>query len=128
MHEFSTAVGIVDTVTNVAKEHNATKIKKIELIVGEFSMLNNDQLKFAFEIASDGTIAHGAELEITEQKGIIDCQDCKYNGPIEAQTRDVDHFVVNLTNIFECPKCHSNNTKISGGRDIYVNNIEVEVP
>ena len=128
MHEFSTAVGIVDTVTDVAKKHNATKIKKIELVVGEFTMLNADQLIFAFEIASEGTLAQGAEVLITEQRGQIDCQECNYSGLIEKKNKEVDHFVVDMTNIFECPKCHSNKTKISGGRDIYVNNIEVELP
>ncbi|NHJ83884.1 MAG: hydrogenase maturation nickel metallochaperone HypA [Asgard group archaeon] len=127
MHEFSTAVGIVDTVTTVAIQHKAKKIKKVELVVGEFSMLNHDQLKFSFEIASEGTLAEGAELIIEAQRGEIECQDCKYKGVIEKQ-QDVDHFIVDLVNIFECPKCKSNNTKISGGRDIYVKNIEVELP
>lgn len=127
MHEFSTAVGIVETITKVAKENNATRIKKVELVVGEFSMLNNEQLKFAFEIAAEGTLAEKAELIIEGQKGEIDCKDCGFKGPVETQKKDVDHFVVDLVNIFECPKCKSNNTKISGGRDIYVKNIEVEL-
>lgn len=129
MHEFSTAVGIVQTVTDVAKKHNAKRIKKIELVVGEFTMLNNDQLIFAFEIASEGTLAEGAEVNIETQRGLVECQECGFNGEIERQRdKEIDHYVVNLTNIFECPKCHSNKTKISGGRDIYVNNIEVELP
>lgn len=127
MHEFSTAVGIVETITNVAKENKATRIKKVELVVGEFSMLNTEQLKFAFEIAADGTLAEKADLIIEAQKGEIDCKDCGFKGPVETQKKDVDHFVVDLVNIFECPKCKSNNTKISGGRDIYVKNIEVEL-
>ncbi len=128
MHEFTTAVGVVDTVTDVAKKHNAIKINKIELVIGEFTMLNAEQLIFAFEIASEGTLAHGAEVVITKQSGQIECQECQYSGEIEKQTKEVDHFVVDMTNIFECPKCHSNKTKISGGRDIYVNNIQVELP
>ncbi len=127
MHEFSTAVGIVETITNVAKENKATRIKKVELVVGEFSMLNTEQLKFAFEIAAEGTLAEKADLIIEAQKGEIDCKDCGFKGPVETQKKDVDHFVVDLVNIFECPKCKSNNTKISGGRDIYVKNIEVEL-
>jgi len=127
LHEFSTAVGIVETITKVAKENNATRIKKVELVVGEFSMLNNEQLKFAFEIAAEGTLAEKAELIIEGQKGEINCKDCGFKGPVETQKKDVDHFVVDLVNIFECPKCKSNNTKISGGRDIYVKNIEVEL-
>ncbi len=127
MHEFSTAVGVVETITDVAKEHKATRIKKVELVVGEFSMLNNEQLKFAFEIAAEGTLAEKAELIIESQKGEIDCKNCGFKGPVETQKKDVDHFVVDLVNIFECPKCKSNNTKISGGRDVYVKNIEVEL-
>ncbi|TET28995.1 MAG: hydrogenase maturation nickel metallochaperone HypA [Candidatus Heimdallarchaeota archaeon] len=127
MHEFSTAVGIVETITNVAKENKATRIKKVELVVGEFSMLNTEQLKFAFEIAAEGTLAEKADLIIEAQKGEIDCKDCGFKGPVETQKKEVDHFIVDLVNIFECPKCKSNNTKISGGRDIYVKNIEVEL-
>jgi hydrogenase nickel incorporation protein HypA/HybF len=127
MHEFSTAVGIVGTVTDVAKEHNAKRIKKIELVIGEFSMLNFDQLQFAFEIASEGTLAEDAELIMIKQKGEIHCQECEFQGPIEQPIQEQDHFAVTLANIFECPKCHSNKTKISGGRDIYVKNIEVEI-
>jgi len=129
VHEFSTAVGVVETVLDVARQNNATKVKKIELVVGEFTMLNDDQLKFSFEIASEGTIAEGAEVIIKKQKGEIECLDCQYKGEIADREKkeELDHFVVDLVNIFECPKCHSNRTKISGGRDIYVNNIEIEL-
>ena len=128
MHEFSTAVGIVETICDVARKNNAKRITKVELIVGEFTMLNGEQLTFAFEIASEGTLAEGAEVIITEQRGQIECKDCKFKGEIKKKDEKVDHLVVDLTNIFECPKCKSNNTEISGGRDIYVNNIEVELP
>jgi len=129
VHEFSTAVGVVETVLDVARQNNATKVKKIELVVGEFTMLNDDQLKFSFEIASEGTIAEGAEVIIKKQRGEIECLDCHYKGEIADREKkeELDHFVVDLVNIFECPKCHSNRTKISGGRDIYVNNIEIEL-
>jgi hydrogenase nickel incorporation protein HypA/HybF len=127
LHEFSTAVGVVETIIDVAKKNNATRIKRVDLVVGEFSMLNHDQLKFSFEIASEGTLAEKAELIIETQKGQIDCQKCGFNGSVETQDKEVDHLVVDLKNIFECPKCKSNKTKISGGRDIYVNNIEIEL-
>jgi hydrogenase nickel incorporation protein HypA/HybF len=127
MHEFSTAVGIVETITDVALKNNAKKIQKVKIVVGEFTMLNAEQLTFAFEIASEGTVAEGAEVIITEQKGQIECKDCKFKGEIQSKKQDVDHLVVDFRNIFECPKCGSNNTDISGGRDIYVDKIEVEL-
>ena len=107
MHEFSTAVGVVETVLDVARQNNAIKVKKIELVVGEFTMLNDDQLKFSFEIASEGTIAEGAEVIIKKQKGEIECLDCQYKGEIADREKkeELDHFVVDLVNIFECPKC-----------------------
>lgn len=128
MHEFSTAVNIIKTIVSVAEKNNAVKILKIELMVGEFTMLNIDQLSFAFEIAAEGTLAEGAEVLFEKQPGLITCQECGYQGEIESSTEDVDHFIIDLTNIFECPECHSNKTEISGGRDIYVKNIEVELP
>ena len=126
MHEFSTAVGIVETITEVALKNNAKRIQKVKIVVGEFTMLNAEQLVFAFEIASEGTVAEGAEVIITAQKGQIECKDCGYKGDVQS-SKEVDHLVVDFRNIFECPKCKSNNTDISGGRDIYVDKIEVEL-
>lgn len=128
MHELSTAINIVNTITDVAKQNKATKIKKVELVVGEFSMLQHDQLLFSFEIASEGTLAQEAEVLIETQHGEITCQDCGYNGVAGQANKELDHFEVDLMNIFQCPKCKSNKTKISGGRDIYVKNIEIELP
>ena len=127
MHEFSTAMGILETITEVAKQNKAIKIKSVELVIGDFTMLHIEQLKFSFEIASQGTLAEGAKLEIERQPGEIQCSQCNYQGAIKKQKKDVDHFLVDLSNIFECPKCHSNLTKISGGRDIFVKNIEIEL-
>ena len=128
MHEFSTAVGIVETICNVARKNNAKRITKVELIVGEFTMLNGEQLTFAFEIASEGTLAEGAEVIITEQRGQIECKDCKFKGEIKKKDEKVDHLVVDLTDN-PCPRRrHLREAEISGGRDIYVNNIEVELP
>jgi hydrogenase nickel incorporation protein HypA/HybF len=127
VHELSTAINIVNTITEVAKQNNATRIKKVELVVGEFSMLNHDQLEFSFEIASEGTLAQGAEVIFETQKGEINCQDCNYTGIAGEPKKELDHFVVDLVNIFQCPNCKSNKTKISGGRDVYVKNIEIEL-
>jgi hydrogenase nickel incorporation protein HypA/HybF len=127
LHEYSTAVGIVQTAISVAKKNNATAIKKVELSVGEFTMLNSEQLTFAFQIAAEGSIAEEAELLIEKQSGKIKCEECGFEGVINQSTKGLDHFLVNLQNIFECPKCHSNRTKIVGGRDVFVKNIEVEI-
>ena len=46
MHELSMASNLIDIAINEAKKRNSTSILEVNLIVGKFSMLGLDQLRY----------------------------------------------------------------------------------
>lgn len=123
MHEFSVMTQIVDSVLEEAKKRKANKVERVELEIGEFTMLGHEQMKFAYEVLSKDTILNGSELEIRTVKGKIKCDSCGYEGDIKI-SEDTPHRSVP---VLECPRCHSA-AKIIEGRDCVVRNIRMVVP
>ncbi len=72
----SFAEAIISNVLKFAEEKNAKSVSKIKILVGELLMINPEQLKFCFEVASRGTIAENAELEIEIKKAEGVCLSC----------------------------------------------------
>jgi len=73
MHELSIAVEIVERAVARA---NGARIRRITLQVGVLSCVLPDALSFSFEIAAQGTSAHGARLEIRSPKAAVRCRRC----------------------------------------------------
>jgi len=122
MHEFSVMTQIVDNILSEAKKRNAKKIEQVDLEIGEYTMLGEEQMKFAFEVLSKGTILDGAMLKVGNIKGKIVCS-CGYEGAISLSD-DSTHRVVP---ILECPKCKGG-AKITEGRECLIRNIRMVVP
>ncbi len=126
MHEFSTAQMIISTVVRVAEENRATRVTEINVELGEFTLLNPDYLKFSLNVVAEGTIAEGANINLTIKPGIISCLECGYEG--EAKKEDFEgapHIPQLLSLSLKCPKCGSSATKIIGGRECTVKNIQI---
>lgn len=64
MHEFSTMQGIVSAIREEGRKHNAKAITKVWLEIGELTFLGEEQLRFAFDVLTEGTEMEGAELII----------------------------------------------------------------
>lgn len=122
MHEFSTAVGIVNAVKRAADSHKATKISIIRLQIGPLSMLNHDQLIFGIEIASKGTILEGAEILIETLSIKTLCKDCGTETVLDEQKPMYD-----LLTALICPKCGSKNVEIIQGRECIIRDIKAVV-
>ncbi|MBS3793389.1 MAG: hydrogenase maturation nickel metallochaperone HypA [Candidatus Thorarchaeota archaeon] len=125
MHEFSAACSIRDTALEAAKGHDVNRILAVNVEVGEFTFLVPQQLKFNFEIASEGTILEGAELNIEKVNGSIRCAKCGFEG--EAQSPDDVPPEIAAFAPMKCPQCNSSNTTITGGRGFVITNIEAEL-
>ncbi|MHA1230352.1 MAG: hydrogenase maturation nickel metallochaperone HypA [Candidatus Helarchaeota archaeon] len=125
MHEFSTAQAIVRTITRVAIQNGAKKITAVYLEIGDLTFLVPHQLKFSFDIASQGTIAEGAELVISHVKAKVRCNECGYSGEIDLHSKgDASFMEVSLT---KCPKCNKEGLEIISGRELNIKNIKVEM-
>lgn len=122
MHEFSVMSQMVDGIIEEAERHHATKVEEVILELGEFTMLGEEQLRFAYEILTRENILKGSVLTIVPVKGVVEC-DCGFRGEM-APSEDTPHRSVP---ILECPRC-GNPARIVGGRECTVRNLRAVVP
>ena len=122
MHEFSVMSQIVASILEEAKKRKATRIEEVELQIGDFTMLGEEQLKFSYEVLSKDTILEGSRLKVGHIKGKIMCS-CGFEGTVDPSP-DSPHRIVP---ILECPKCKGA-AKITEGRECVIRNIRMVVP
>ncbi len=125
MHEFSAACSIVETALQAAREHSATKVNAVNIEVGEFTFLVPEQLEFNFEIAAKDTILEDAKLNITKVRGTLECDDCGFEGESESAHELPPEIAVFAP--LKCPRCGGSSTKIVGGKEFFITNIEAEI-
>lgn len=113
MHELSIAENILKIVESNINSYNFKKVKAINLKVGKLTAVVSSSLVFAFEVLSSGGVFEGAKINIKEIPIEIICRDCKQKGEIENY-----HFV--------CPSCESENIEIISGRELLVEDVEIE--
>lgn len=125
MHEFSTMEAILKTVIKVAEEHGAEEILQIELAIGELTFLNFEQLRFAFQALSEGTIAEGASLLLHTIKPEIYCPKCGYKGKVKYEGPEQHTPMPAL--MLKCPKCGNWDVKIRAGRECIIKSVKLRV-
>jgi len=113
MHEGSIAQNLLTIALEKAKEYKANTITLIRVKVGEFTVVNQSALEFAFDNFSKGTIAEKASLKIISSPLLGKCRKC--NEVFEIKK---DNFI--------CSKCHSLEIDIISGEDLYIEDIEIE--
>ncbi len=118
MHELSIAQSVVENAIDAAEKSGAKKIKSIELEIGLMMMVNPEQLRFAMEIVSKGTIADVAKLKIIKKKVKARCK----NGHVSTIGGDFLHLMSSLS----CTKCQSRDLEILEGRGIILKKIEAD--
>jgi hydrogenase nickel incorporation protein HypA/HybF len=66
MHELGLIQEVLDVVSD---ESRGARVRRIVLEVGSLAAVLPEALRFAFELAREGTVAEEAELEIVETRG-----------------------------------------------------------
>jgi len=64
MHEASLTNNLVHKIEEVARHENAKRVVRVEVWLGALSHMSPGHFQEHFDVASDGTIAQGAELVI----------------------------------------------------------------
>ena len=123
MHEFSLAVGIVKSVMKAVEEHKVTKITEVNLEMGELMLVNQDQLDFCFEVASDDSIVKGAELKIHLKPAKIRCNTCSYIGGVEREEEQYPGCLMSL----QCPNCKGFSIELLEGKEFNVKDLKADV-
>lgn len=109
MHELAIAEGILEAL----KEQIKGRIISIKLRIGQMSGIVPSALEFSFQIASKGTTAEGATLYIEHVPITARCDDC-------SDTFQIKNYC------FECSICGGSNFKIITGRELLIDEVEVE--
>jgi len=113
MHELGITESIINIVSNKAREAQASKIVKINLVVGELAGFVPDCIEFYFDSLSKGTPAEEAILNFQLVPAQLRCRNCSA-------------VFCPQDTLWSCPKCQSHSLEIAGGRELYVESIEVE--
>jgi hydrogenase nickel incorporation protein HypA/HybF len=113
MHEQSIVESLLTLALKNAEKANARKIVSIHLIVGDYTGVVADAVSYYFGFLSQDTIAAGAKISYTHIAPQLRCRDCDLLFPVQKRE-------------YRCPKCEGRRVEIIGGRELYIENMEVE--
>jgi hydrogenase nickel incorporation protein HypA/HybF len=113
MHELSVTQSILDIALAHAQGAGASRILKVNLVIGELSGLVGEYIQFYFDFVSKGTPAEGAELTFRRVPARFRCLDCG----TEYEPNGAD---------WTCTQCGALRPMAVGGRELLVESIEVE--
>jgi len=121
MHELSRTSQIVEAVLNEAQKQHASKVVGVEVDIGDLTFLGLEQVRFAYKVLTDKTIAKNSKLTIKRVRGRGSCGSCGYEGPLSYLNDPQFHISVPT---FNCPRC-GNPLSISAGRECVIRRIRV---
>jgi len=113
MHELSIVESLLTVALKNGEKAQATKILKIHVVVGDLSGVVDDLVNFYFSFLSEKTIAAGASIIFMHIPARLRCRAC-----------DTIFSPEKLD--FHCPNCKQQHVDIIGGRELYVDRLEVE--
>ncbi len=116
---------MVEMILSMAEAKGAVKVLSVSLRVGELTFLNPEQLRFAFEVLTEGTIAQGASLLIESVKPAVRCRRCGYEGEVDYRGEEV-HLPLVVPLSVKCPKC-GGDVELIAGRECTLTSIKVKL-
>ncbi|MBE6524664.1 MAG: hydrogenase maturation nickel metallochaperone HypA [Thermoplasmata archaeon] len=123
MHEVSVVTTLVDAVIKELGKYNVTKVNSIEVVIGDLTNLGEEQLKFAYEIVTRGTILEGSEMKVIHEPIELHCDACGFDGPAKVIS-DPD-FDTHSIPILACPQCGGPVT-VTSGQSCTVRSMDIE--
>jgi hydrogenase nickel incorporation protein HypA/HybF len=113
VHELAITQNILDLVLGEAHAVQASRINKVNLVIGELSGVVRESVEFYFDFLRKDSVAESAILEFKMIPGQLRCRDCQ----TDFTPQD---------SLWICPHCQSSNVDLVAGRDCYIESIEVE--
>lgn len=114
MHELGVTQSILKIVLHHAEEAGAVRIKEINLVIGQLSSIVDESVQFYWDMMSEGTIAHGAQLNFKRVPAKLHCNDCGHEFPLNQ--RD-----------YTCPNCGGTKVVVAGGDEFFIESIDVDL-
>jgi hydrogenase nickel incorporation protein HypA/HybF len=113
MHELSVTEQLLNLTLVHARQANAKRVLKINLVLGDLSSFVGESIRFCFDALSKGTEAEKAFISISRKPAIVRCRKCK------------DEFTPREMN-WACPRCGGFIEEVVSGREFYIESIEIE--
>ena len=113
MHELSVAQSIVEIVEQHIPQNRSQAVQAIKVKVGELSGVVPESLDFCFQAIVDGTPLKRAALQIELVPFSLLCSDC-------TEVNNTEPGIV------LCPNCGGVNTRVVGGTELLVIEIELQ--
>jgi hydrogenase nickel incorporation protein HypA/HybF len=105
-------MAITQSVVDAVCEHAAGRhVQSVKVEVGALCAVVPDAMQFCFELATEGTVADGARLDLNVQPGSARCRTC------------ADEFELHDP-ILLCP-CGSADVEVLAGRELKILSMEV---
>jgi hydrogenase nickel incorporation protein HypA/HybF len=105
-------MALTQSLVDAVCEHAAgRRVHSVRLEVGALCAVVPDAMTFCFELATEGTVADGASLEVDMRPGQAHCRNC-----------DTTFALTDL--ILLCP-CGSADVDVLAGRDLKILSMEV---
>ncbi|MBI4726090.1 hydrogenase maturation nickel metallochaperone HypA [candidate division TA06 bacterium] len=113
MHELAITQSLFKIVLEQAQKAGATKVTRINLKIGRLTGYVPEAVEMNFNLLASGTMAEGAGLKIEWAPVKVHCRDCQK----ESERQDLG---------LGCAHCGSLNVRIAGGREMYIESMEVD--
>ncbi|MBN1576278.1 MAG: hydrogenase maturation nickel metallochaperone HypA [Chitinispirillaceae bacterium] len=115
MHEFNVCQSIVDTVNKqlTARGREKCKVIKTTVVIGALRPIVSEYLTLTYAHLTKGTIAEGSELAVRRPPANGKCRQCGSTSMVTGRC-------------FRCQQCGANEGEITGGRELYIDHIELQ--
>lgn len=125
MHEFGITSRIVDAVRRVAAQNGATRVLRVDLMIGQLTFLSTPQVKLAYQILVRGTPLEGSELSIVESQGLVRCADCHHEKEISFSLADGPDSLPTPLPLFSCSEC-GGKVAVVQGKECQITGVALE--
>lgn len=113
MHEYPITEQIIKIAEKHCQQAGAQRVKKVSLVIGEYSGYVGDSVHMYFDLIAEGTLCEGAEVDISHVKPKLKCPACGFLFEKKMLT-------------FACPRCGTDGEPTDIGKEFYIESIEVE--
>lgn len=113
MHEMTLMESVRSIVLEAKRHQPFERVRRVVLEIGKLSGVQEEAMRFCFDIVMEGSPAEGALLEIEEIPGKAWCNHCE--AEVEVPSR-----------LDPCPRCGGMPGKITQGTEMRVKGLEVE--
>lgn len=113
MHEMGIAIDLIEQVLKIGKDNNLKLISEIEIEAGILRLIEPEAMQIAWKSVSEGTIAEGSTIKLSEIPLSAKCRKCK-----NTFTPHMDDF--------RCPKCSRADVDLTSGNDLVLKSVTGE--